>query len=1129
MKKNRCCNDIKSLIFLYLRRMKLTLGLIILTFFSSMAADLYSQTTKINLDCEDIKIMDVLTEIENQSEFRFFYNEEINLSSRVSVNVSDKQVSDVLDILFNDKPVNYEILGRQVVLSAQNEQTEVFQQNSISGLVTDASGQPLPGVTVFLKGTSNGTTTSTEGRYSINNVPENGFLVFTFIGMKTQEIPIDGKKIINIILSEVSIDIEEIVTIGYGTVKKRDLTGSVASISAKDIGVITVTNSAQILQGKASGVMVTSVSGSPGADMNIRIRGLGTVNSNEPLYVIDGIPTSGMNNLNPNDIESIEVLKDASSSAIYGSRAASGVVLITTKKGAVGTPKITFESYMGVSTPSKSPTQLNSEQYHDMIQTAHLNGGTKLPKKLESEYEKGYDTNWWDEFTQKGVVQNYFLSASGGSEKVKYAFSGGFFKQEGTIKASAYERISFRLNSDYSITEKLKVGLNLGITNSTRNSITEGTQSWFGLVSEALNMDPMVPVINPDADVNDPDYEFNKYGYTSITDSKNPVATTARTFNESNNFKTLGNAYLNYTILDGLSYRMNVGIDINNALTDNFNPRFYLTPSEKNSLASIYRSYGYSQGIVLDNMITYTKTIEDHNFTAIAVFTSEEQIYDRFGGSKQETLTNDEANRVLDAATTSDQISGTKSSNSLLSYLGRINYSFKDKYLLTASIRRDGSSRFAPGYNWGLFPSVSLGWKINEESFFKKLNVQFVDLLKLRTGWGQIGNQNISDYAYLSLIKGSNSTRYVIGGVPLQGYAPIVMGNPNIKWETVESSNFGIDANLFKNKVSFSADYYIKETRDMLLQVPLVKYSGYPSDPWSNAGSIRNIGWDIQLNYRNLISDFKYDLGVNLTTLNNEVISLGTGGAIYGGKTKLGQVTKTEVGQPIGSFYGYVMDGIFQNNEEVEKGVQPNAEPGDIRFKDIAGTPDSNGNPTGPDGIIDGYDLTYIGNPIPDFLLGFSMNLTYKNFDLGLFLQGVYGNEIYNASKFFTFRANGRYNMDQDAYLNAWNGEGTSNTIPRIVSTEKNNNFRNSSFFIEDGSYLRLKDIHLGYSLPSSLCKVINISNLRLFVSAQNLVTFTKYSGLDPEIGSSTLLDVGIDYGTYPQPKTLMGGISINF
>lgn len=530
--------------------------------------------------------------------------------------------------------------------------------------------------------------------------------------------------------------------------------------------------------------------------------------------------------------------------------------------------------------------------------------------------------------------------------------------------------------------------------------------------------------------------------------------------------------------------------------------------------------------MVWENRLTYTKAIGNHSITAMVGFTSEEYNNEGFSGSKQSIPSNDKSFRVLQAATSADQITGNINSYSLLSQFSRINYGYKDKYLVTATYRIDGSSRFAENNKWAKFPSAAIGWRISNEDFFKNLDAAFIDNLKVRIGWGQIGNQNIPNYSYLSLITGGNSRRYTIGETPLQGYSPSSVGNPDIKWETVEQTNIGLDAGFFGDRLSMSADYYTKETKDMLLSVPLPYYLGYPANPWSNEGSIKNSGIELQLNYRNSISAFRYDVGLNFTTIKNEVISLGSGGAIFGGQSRMGLVTKTEKGHPIGSFYGLVMDGIFQNDDEVAASAQPNANPGDMRFKDIAGSPDAEGNPTAPDGIINENDRTYLGSPIPDYLIGINLNLEYKRFALSMFFQGTFGNEIYSATKYFTHAPVGYFSVSKEAYNNAWRGEGTSNTQPIISSNTASDNYRNSSFYVEDGSFLRLKNIQFTYTLP---LKSIPTAGLQFYVSCQNLLTFTKYSGLDPELGSSTLLDVGIDYGVYPQSRTLMAGIKFNY
>jgi TonB-linked SusC/RagA family outer membrane protein len=1133
MKKNELVDEWD---FSYLtktfRIMRITLFFILAALLQTFANEAYSQKTKLSLDYTNTRLEVVLDDIENLSEFYFLANEKlVDVDRRVNLSVKNKKINEILDMLFAGTDVVYTITDRKIILAPSFLSENIQQQQrAVSGKVTDSGGQPLPGVTVVEKGTTRGTVTNPNGEYSLSGISDDATLVFSFVGMKTQEIPIEGRTTVTVVMEEETFGIEEVVAIGYGTAKKRDLTGAISSISSEEILSMPTSNSSQLLQGRASGVIVTSESGSPGAGMNVRIRGLSTINDNNPLYVIDGVPSNSMNDLNPGDIQSIEVLKDASASAIYGSRAANGVVLITTKKGELGLPKITFNSYVGVSSPWKDPDPLGAQDYYDMVKLAHQNGGTTMPINLESEFRKGNDTDWWDEITRNGLTQNYFLSVSGGSERLRYALSGGYFKEEGITQQTAYERYSFRSNFDFDISDKINAGFNLGVTNALRDRIGEAGRWSMGTIGHVFIVDPLVPVINPDADIGDPDYEFNKYDMSNITDAENPVALINRTFDNSKSLSLRGNAFLDYEIYSGLVYRMNLGIDISNVNRYRFSPRYYLTARKNNPNSRVTRNFDEMQAVIFENTLTYTKSFNEiHAFNALLGITAEEYTDGGFQASKDETLFNDYFLRVLAAASSNAQANGNKNENSLLSVIGRVNYNYRDKYLFTGTIRHDGSSRFSSENSWGTFPSVSVGWRISEENFFRILNIGFLDQMKLRAGWGQIGNQKIPNNAYLSLISGGNSRRYPIGGEILQGYSPANIGNPDIQWETVEQTNIALDLNMFKNSLSVSADYFIKDTKNMLLSIPLPFFSGYPSNPWSNAGSVRNKGFELELTHRNKISDFNYTIQMNFSTMSNEVIDLGNSGALFGGVSRVGNITKTEVGHPIGSFFGFVMDGIFQNEAEVNSGNQPLAQPGDVRFKDIAGEPDSNGNPTGPDGIINDYDKTYIGSPLPDYLVGANIGLQYRNIDLTLFLQGSIGNDVYNFSKFFSHAPAGSYNASQQAYNNAWKGEGTSNYQPRISSTNANDNFRNSSFYVEDGSYLRIKNIQLGYSFSSNFCKSINLSSLRIFVSAKNLLTFTNYSGLDPEIGSSTLLDYGIDYNTYPISRTIMVGVNLNF
>ncbi|HZK95121.1 MAG TPA: TonB-dependent receptor [Prolixibacteraceae bacterium] len=1067
-------------------------------------------------------MQELFTKIEKSSEYRFFYNnDEVDINQRISVDAEDKTIGTILETALKGLPYSFkETENKLIVIERTGEitnpsGTNVQQGKKVTGKVTDPSGVAIPGASVVLKGTTIGVTTDTDGNFSLTLPADAKSLVFSFVGLLTQEIVVGNKTTFNITLTEETIGLEQVIAIGYGTQRKRDVTGSVSSISSKDIFASNISNATQVLQGKVAGVMVLADNGSPGSGVSVRIRGTGTVNNNDPLYVIDGMPSSSMSNLNPMDIESIEILKDASASAIYGARAANGVVLVSTKKGSTGKTNIHFDSYVGISTARKEPNRLNSDQYYDMIKTASINSNRPIPASLETQYALGYSTNWWDEISQQGMVQNNYISVAGGTEKARYSVSSGYFKEKGLLKRSDFDRISFRINTDFNLSKRVKSGLNLGITSTSRNSID-------GLGINGIGIEPFIAVVDPNKDPKNPNYEYEKYMAPGMNDGKNPVGQISRTYDLNKNFEVKGNAYINFNILNGLDFKTNFGMGITNFNSYGFSPKFYLTPRENAPENTVSRGYTNFQNYLWENTITYVKKINQiHDFSFLAGISTESSLNEGFSGSKQSTPENTEYFRILDAATINDKISGSKGSNALLSYFGRINYGYKDKYLLTVNLRRDGSSRFAKDKSWGIFPSVSAGWRLSEEGFFKDLNATFIDYVKLRAGWGQIGNQNIANNAYLSLISGGNSRRYVFGDAVYQGYSPSNVGNPNILWETVEQTNVALDVNLFDKKLTFSADYYIKNTKGMLLKLPLVYYSGYPGDPWDNAGNVQNRGLELELNLRNKISDFNYEIGINFSTLHNEVKSLGLGIPLFG------SVSKTEVGYPIGSFYGYVMDGIFQDQAEVAQGAQPKARPGDIRFKDIAGPKDASGKLTGPDGKIDEYDKTHIGTPIPDYLFGLNLSGNYKSFDLAVLLQGVYGNDKY--TNFTTTNLNGAFNVEVSEYEGAWRGKGTSNYYPIISVDDLNDNYRTSTFSVQDGSYLRVKNIQLGYTLPTSISEKMKISKIRLYVSCQNLWTFTKYPGLDPETGDTSPLNIGTDYGGSPQPKTIMGGISVDF
>ncbi|MEO6618956.1 MAG: TonB-dependent receptor [Dyadobacter sp.] len=1025
----------------------------------------------------------------------------------------------------------------------------VFAKSPITGLVTDETDSPLPGVTVQIKGTTQGTVTDTDGKFRLD-VEEGAVLVFSFIGYTKLELAVNGRSSITAQLKLESKALEEVIVVGYGTQRKSDLTGAISSVSAKDLAKATPINTTEALQGRAAGVMVSTNSGSPGSEGTIRIRGIGTVNNNDPLYIVDGMFVSSINFLSPSDIARLEVLKDASATAIYGSRGANGVVLITTHKGASGKPVVSFNANTSISRVTNLMPTLSREQFLDYQKTAFLNGYLRSTpnadpsidpftsanpffnqlKLIKAQYDKGTSTNWVDALLKTAVIQSYDLGIRGGSNTVRYAASAGYFDQKGILDNSAFKRYTFRLNTDYNLGKRLVVGENLNITYSStlgKGGFAEGRSN--NPVVQVLGADPMSLILNPNANVNDADYRYNKYA-SSVTGSPNPAASIERINDLTNQLKIVGNVYAELDVLSNLKFRTSLGYDYTTVDFSSYNPRFLISTAEQNPTSAVTQNMSSFFGQLWENTLTYNTKVNNHSVTALLGYTEELYQGKLTEATRQGTANNDPALQVLNAATGAISLLGNKTHYANQSYFGRINYVYADKYLLTATVRRDGSSKFSSGNQWGTFPSLSTGWHISNEKFFQKLNAEFISDLKLRAGWGRIGNQSLpggNNNPYLSLVEGANGYRYVFGDGVTNGNYLTSLGTPSISWETSEQTNFGLDFGLFRNRLTVSADYFIKHTKDMLLQVGLPSYSGFPSIPYTNAGNIENKGVELVMSYAGKVGKLNYSLSANASRFVNKVISLGTGNApitIMDPLTSL-SINRTEVGRSIGEFYGWVTDGIFQNMAEVNahskegKLIQPNAQAGDFRFKDLNG-----------DGVINASDRGFIGNPLPKFTYGFNVNVSYQNFDIALLFQGAYGNKLVNVNKKYFNTLSGATAASLNAYEAAWRGEGTSNSQPIISTVERNDNFRVSDWYVEDGSYMRLKNLQIGYKLQGAWVEKLGISSTRIWVGGTDLLTFTKYSGNDPEAGlSATPLQGGWEFSPYPKMKRYSLGINLTF
>ncbi|HEX6981509.1 MAG TPA: TonB-dependent receptor [Balneolaceae bacterium] len=986
------------------------------------------------------------------------------------------------------------------------------QEIIVTGRVTAAStGKTLPGVNITLKNAVGGTATGLNGEFKIKVPDENTVLVFSFIGFKTKEIKVGNQRYLEVQLLDNIDSLSELVVVGYGTKRRSEVTSAISSISAEDIGKQTTTNISQAMQGRIAGVNITQNSGAPGSGISVNVRGMGTIGNSSPLYVIDGIPGGNINSINPQNVKSIEILKDASAAAIYGANGANGVVLITTKGGRIGEAQINFGITYGVQQLSNKMDMLNAEQYARMQNEARAASG--LETYWDDPSSLGEGTDWQDALARNAAVQKYNMSVSGGTESLQYFVSGGYYDQEGVLIGSGFDRASIRINADYQISDIVKIGNRLSLARTNQASIPEDYPfASDNRIVGALQMSPTVPVYRNGSFAGPRgDFEGNSQG-------PNPVglATINTVSNEVSN--VLNRSYIEINPIQNLMIKSELGIDYTDGDYKEFNPT-YDWGITSNSIAQLYRGRSKSFGWTSQTTITYQNTYKQaHDFNLLAGFSVSESRYESIDASAQGFI--NENVTVLSAASQINSLSEYIEEQAMVGYFGRLNYSYKNKYLVTANIRMDGSSKFGSENRYGIFPSFSVGWRISEEEFLSDLD--FLTDLKLRASWGQAGNSQIGNYNYATRL--NLSQYYVFGNEQdiVPGVAPISVPNIDVRWETTTQTNIGLDLAMFEDRINFTADYYIKNTTDMLIPVPIPGSSGIAEAPYQNAGKVLNKGLELSLSYQNTIGDFYYNVGGNFATVKNKVLDLGSGLPIpspilYRESVRL---TRTEEGRSIGEFYGYKTNGLFQNQEDINNHAsQPGAEPGDIRFVDINN-----------DGMISDADRTYLGSPIPDFQFGFNASASYKNFDISLLISGVYGNKLMNTMGYRLL--NGSFiGNKMAAVLNRWTGPGTSNEMPRLTWNDPNNNARISDRYVEDGSYMRLKTIQIGYNLSSDLLEKVGARSVRIYASGRNLFTLTNYSGLDPELGkvNNNNLNNGIDMGNYPVPRSFFLGLNIGF
>lgn len=1003
-----------------------------------------------------------------------------------------------------------------------------FAQDSskISGTVYDESGEGLVGVTIINKTTGQGCVTDADGAFTIAaQIHET--LQFSFIGYITKDHTIENISPLHITLTEETQKLDEVIVVGYAAQKKSTITGAITNVNMNDAEKRRVANLSQALQGQIAGVNITQSTGAPGDDISMIIRGEGTIGNNSPLYIIDGVPSRTMTFLNPSDIKSISVLKDASAAAVYGSRASGGVVVITTKNGEAGKTNVEVNYYYGLQHAVNLPKMLNASQYMDLMETAWNNSGYEggNPYTADKGRADFADTDYLDELFDMGQTHNIQATLSGGNQKANYMISAGYLTQDGMVvyDNDRYSRFNLRSNVNAKYFERLNVGVNVQLTYAIQDKLNSKGDA-PGIIRHALLRPSIIPVYknpnDPTYKTNDPFtdlpfYKFNdrnggwesdKYEWTS-----NPIALAYYTDDQRSQYTTFGNVFAEYEFLKdhSLKFRTNVGFDLNLYHNKNFRVNFGDDDGggsgedkglgRQNRPSGLDESRGESYTITWNNTLNYAKQVGRHQINAVAGTEFITNYESSIGASRSRYDYINDTFRYLDFGGTESDVwnSGSGAEWALMSVFASATYVYDNKYMITGNFRADASSRFASNNTWGFFPSASVGWKISEENFMK--NVSWLSDLKLRGSWGQLGNQEIDNYTFMTLLK-KDGDKYVIARY----------GNPDLKWETSEQWNVGIDFGAFHNKLYITADYFTKTTSDILLPVSLPSFVGNVSPTIVNAGVVRNRGFELSALYRDKIGDFNFSINGNLATLNNKVLKMHPSLPHIDGLA-----TRTTVGQPLNSYYGFVMEGIYQNDAEIKEHLhaiaQPTARPGDIRFKDL----DNNGK-------IDDNDRGFLGSPIPKLTYGLTLNGEYKGLSVSMLFHGVADVKRYNDLKKILNYDSRPFNSTTDA-LNYWHGEGTSNSVPRPSFTD-NGGSRISSIFVEDASFFRLKNLEIGYSFAHLLRKTkSNLSDLRVYFSAENLFTVTDYTGLDPEI-----VDL-VDYGTYPQAQSFTIGVNIKF
>lgn len=1106
--------------------MKLTVILIMIGCLQ-LSAKSYSQT--ITLSTSNTAIDKVFTAIEKQSGFYFFYKyKEIKEAKPVTLSLKNATLDEALRECFKDEPFTYTIDNKTIIVNKKEERAAVPDKITVTGQVLDNTKQPLPGVSITIKGSNTGVISGVDGKYSIQ-VDDNAVLVFRFVGFKTREEPVNKRAAINVSLDEDNQQMSEVVVVGYGNQERKNVTGAVGTVKMANIKEIKAASLDLKLAGQLAGVTVNQVTGTPGGGVAVNIRGAGSVGAGDnPLYVVDGFPLSPgfdqysnpLSTINPDDIENISVLKDAASTAIYGSRGANGVIMITTKRAKKGESSITVNTSTGLQSvlPKSKLKMMTAAEFAqwrtEAIQDANAVNGTNnpIPDAYKNPQSLGKGTDWFDAVTRVAPMQNYDVTVANGTEKVRSLFSLGYFNQQGTVLNTAFKRYSLKATIDADIAKGLTVGLNIAPTYSFRNLQETDGHFLSAALSQAYLESPLVPVKQPDGAYT------NVIGSPGTFQNNNPVSSLVNTTNKRNEFRALANTYIDYEVIKGLNIKSTFGVDYQTKSQDYYRPSYlggFNVPNRDGNQQKAVASFT-SQNVfnwLNENSINYKKTWGSHTLTVLADYSiQQENSHDRFtfGTGFPDDAIRSVANATIITADAGD------AEWRLQSLIGRVNYAYKDKYLLSGSIRRDGSSRFAPGHRWGTFPSVSGGWRISDESFFPKTAA--IDQVKFTASYGLAGNNDVGNYDYIPVVDVAN---YTFGG----GLAPGAsitdqIGNTELGWETTKQLDIGIDVSLFKGRVYLIAEYYNRYTQRMLQYIPIPIVSGY-GYALSNVGNVRNRGWEFTLTTKNIVErNFNWSTDVNMSFNRNKVLDLGPTPYIYDAPKNDNPTSITKVGLPLGQFYGYIFEGIFQNQAELDKYPHFDGEQvGNIRYKDINN-----------DGVIDGNDQTNIGNPWPKFTFGFSNHFSYKKFDLNIITAGSVGGHVFNMYKQFTTNLDGVFNVEESV-IRRWRSASNpgDGILPTTVSNTNLARDYYPSYWVESNSYLAVKNIDFGYNFKTKFTR-----NFRVYFSAQNAILLTGYKGGNPEVGiegqqGNRSLSPNVNFTGYPVSAIYTLGCNVTF